>query len=164
MTKKYLIVIFLSFFIGNLVHAAGSGGDEDSKKIKLSNYKKANSMIKQAKKLEKKNKIEKAKKKYKKAIDYLVLANKEKANQPDILNYLGFAHRKIGDFENAEVYYKLGLSIDPEHIGINEYLGELYVQTGRIDEAKKRLKVLENCKCKEFEELKSVISTGNSKY
>ena len=72
--------------------------------------------------------------------------------------------QKIGDFENAEVYYKLGLSIDPEHIGINEYLGELYVQTGRIDEAKKRLKVLENCKCKEFEELKSVISTGNSKY
>ena len=121
-------------------------------------------MIKQGKKLEKKGKSEKAKKKYLKAIDYLVKANNEDPENPDILNYLGYSHRKTGDFENAEVYYKLGLSINPNHIGINEYLGELYVQTGRIDKAKERLKVLENCKCDEFEVLKSVINSGNSKY
>ena len=162
MFKKYSIIVLIYLFFNNSIFAAGGDGGET--KIKLSNYKKANTMIKQAKKLEKKNKTEKAKNKYLKAIDYLVLANKQKPNNPDILNYLGYSHRKIGDFENAEVYYKMGLDIEPTHIGINEYLGELYVQTGRIDKAKKRLKVLENCKCKEFEELKSVIESGKSKY
>lgn len=162
MFKKYFIIIVISFLFDASAHAAGSGGEEP--KIKLSNFKKANTMIKQGKKLEKKGKSEKAKKKYLKAIDYLVKANNEDPENPDILNYLGYSHRKTGDFENAEVYYKLGLSINPNHIGINEYLGELYVQTGRIDKAKERLKVLENCKCDEFEVLKSVINSGNSKY
>ena len=33
-----------------------------------------------------------------------------------------------------------GLALEPNHIGINEYLGELYVVTNRIDLAKERLK------------------------
>ena len=66
---------------------------------------------------------------------------KKKPNQPDTLNYLGFASRKIGDFEIAEKYYLEGLSIKPDHFGINEYLGELYVNTNRLDKAKERLKV-----------------------
>ena len=40
---------------------------------------------------------------------------------------------------------------------INEYLGELYVKTNRIDLAKKRLAILEKCNCEEFKELKEVI-------
>jgi tetratricopeptide (TPR) repeat protein len=164
MFKKFIVTFLMLFILNTSVYAAGSGGEENDSKIKLSNYKKANSMIKAAKKLEKKGKPEKAKVKYLKAIDYLVEANYQKPNNPDILNYLGYSHRKIGDFENAEVYYKLGLDINPNHVGINEYLGELYVQTGRIEEAKMRLKVLENCKCEEFEELKNVINSGKSKY
>ena len=56
------------------------------------------------------------------------------------------------------------LSIDPNHFGINEYLGELYVNTNRIDKAKERLKILESCNCEEFEELKNAIKQGSSKY
>jgi tetratricopeptide (TPR) repeat protein len=162
MFKKYFIIILVSFLFNAPTYSAGSGGDED--KPKISDFKKASTMIKQGKKLEKKGKSEKAKKKYLKAIDYLVKANKQSPNNPDILNYLGYSHRKTGDFENAEVYYKLGLSIDANHIGINEYLGELYVQTGRIDKAKERLKILENCKCDEFNILQNAISSGVSKY
>ena len=59
----------------------------------------------------------------------------------------------------------LGLEIDPNHVGINEYLGELYVATDRIDLAKERLKILENCKCEEYNELKEIIAgTKKSKY
>ena len=83
----------------------------------------------------------------------------------DTLNLLGFSHRKIGDYVNAEIYYSMGLAIDPEHVGINEYMGELFVVTNRIDEAKKRLAALENCNCKEYNELKQVIEgTKQSKY
>ena len=52
----------------------------------------------------------------------------------------------------------MGLEVDPKHIGINEYMGELFVVTNRIDEAKKRLAVLENCNCEEYNQLKQVIN------
>ena len=84
---------------------------------------------------------------------------------PDILNYLGFTLRKTGNFEQAEKYYLQGLAIDPNHKGINEYLGELYVATNRLDLAKERLKILENCNCEEYTELKEIIDgTKKSKY
>ena len=57
----------------------------------------------------------------------------------------------------AEVYYSQGLEIDPNHVGINEYLGELYVETNRIDLAKQRLEILKNCNCEEYRELKELI-------
>ena len=41
------------------------------------------------------------------------------------LNYLGFTTRKLGNFEDAEIYYNMGLKLNPNHVGINEYLGEL---------------------------------------
>jgi len=41
----------------------------------------------------------------------------------------------------------LGLQVDPKHVGINEYLGELYVVTNRIDLAKERLEILKSCNC-----------------
>ena len=64
-----------------------------------------------------------------------------------------------------EKYYLEGLAIEPNHIGINEYLGELYVATGRMELAKKRLNILKNCNCKEFEELKEIIEgKKKSKY
>ena len=81
------------------------------------------------------------------------------------MNYLGFTTRKLGDFEQGEKYYLQGLDINPVHVGINEYLGELYVATNRIELAKERLKVLENCNCKEYSDLEAVITgTKKSKY
>ena len=91
-------------------------------------------------------------------------SNEKNPNQADTLNYLGFALRKLGNFEEAEKYYLEGLSIKPDHYGINEYLGELYIQTNRIELAKERLEVLENCNCKEYNELKEVIENNYSNY
>ena len=162
MIKKIFFTLILSSFLTVCVLAAGSS-DSDSSKVKT-DYDKAVSFIDNAKKYEASGKTDKVNKSYKKALKLLTKSNLKKPNNADTLNYLGFTTRKLGDYKNGEKYYLQGLALQPNHIGINEYLGELYVQTGRIDEAKKRLKVLENCKCKEFEELKSVISTGNSKY
>ena len=81
----------------------------------------------------------------------------------NILNYMGFTSRKSGNFNEAEKFYLKGLSLDPKHNGINEYLGELYVQTNRIEKAKERLAVLKNCNCEEFEELELIIKTRGSK-
>ena len=162
MLKKYLIAFFLITLFSIGAHAAGT--DDGSSKIK-SNYDKAVKLIKSAKKYEKKGKTEKANKRYEKAQKLLIVSNKKKPLQANTLNYLGFTTRKLGDYENGEKYYLLGLEIDPSHKGINEYLGELYVVTNRIDLAKERLNVLENCNCEEYDELKEIIDgTKTSKY
>ena len=157
--KKYLFITLTLFLFTSYSYSAGT----DPKPAKVKNdYAKAVESIKWAKKYEKKGKIEKAKKRYQKAQELLIKSNKKKPLQADTLNYLGFTTRKLGDFENGEKYYLLGLEIEPKHIGINEYLGELYVVTNRIDLAKERLKVLENCNCEEYDELKEIIN-GNKK-
>ena len=163
MIKNYIIILFFLLSTTNSF-SAGSSSSDDSSKVK-SNYDKAVVLIKSAKKLEKKGKTEKANKKYEKAQKLLIKSNDKNPNNADTLNYLGFTTRKLGDFSNGEKYYLQGLAIEPKHIGINEYLGELYVATNRIDLAKERLEVLKDCNCKEFNELKDVIE-GNktSKY
>ena len=161
MIKKIFVILFLTLFTTNSFSA---GSDSTSTKVK-SNYDKAVQSIKFAKKYEAKGKLEKAKKRYAKAQKLLLKANKEKPLQADTLNYLGFTTRKLGDYENGEKYYLLGLEINPSHVGINEYLGELYVATNRINLAKERLKVLESCNCEEYNELKEIIEgTKKSKY
>ena len=158
MLKKISLVLFLILFSAQ---AYSAGSDSTPKKVK-SDYDKAVESIKFAKKYEKKGKVEKAKKRYEKAQKFLLKSNKEKPNQADTLNYLGFATRKLGNYEEGEKYYLLGLKIEPDHKGINEYLGELYVVTNRIELAKQRLDVLKNCNCEEYEELKDIID-GNKK-
>ncbi len=161
MIKNILTTFILLIMFSVNSFSAGTGS---STKVK-SDYAKAVDLIKFAKKYEKKGKIEKANKRYEKAQKLLIKSNKKKPLQPDTLNYLGFTTRKLGDYENGEKYYLLGLEINPNHIGINEYLGELYVVTNRIDLAKERLKVLESCNCEEYNELKEIIAgTKKSKY
>ena len=153
MKKIFLIILFNLCFINSSFSAGSSSSSSSS-----SNYDKAVKLIKSAKKFEKKDKIEKAKTNYEKAQKLLIASNKKKPKNADTLNYLGFTTRKLGDFSNGEKYYLEGLAINPNHIGINEYLGELYVVTNRLNLAHERLKVLENCNCEEYEELKAIIA------
>ena len=161
MIKKIFVILILTLFTTSSFSA---GSDSTSSKIK-SNYDKAVESIKFAKKYESKGKLEKAKKRYAKAQKLLLKSNSEKPNKADTLNYLGFTTRKLGDYENGEKYYLQGLELDPNHIGINEYLGELYVATKRVELAKERLEVLKGCNCDEFNDLKEIIAgTKQSKY
>tara|TARA_Y100000389_G_scaffold151977_1_gene151830 strand:- start:1523 stop:2062 length:540 start_codon:yes stop_codon:yes gene_type:complete len=175
---KIISIFFVSIFLSLSAYAAGSkstssdtfegtgGRDELSYlNVKNSNFKKGKDAIKQAKKYLKKGKKEKSIKRFNDAIKYLITANKNYPDNPDILNLLGFSYRNVEDFIMAEIYYKQGLEIDQYHIGINEYLGKLYVQTNRPDLANERLQVLNNCNCEEFDELKEAIAgTKKSKY
>ena len=160
--KKIFFILFIIISITNSSYAASSSSNT---KTTTSNYDKAVKLIKFAKKYEKKGKVDKANKRYEKALDLLLKSNKKKPNNADILNYLGFTTRKLGDFKTGEKYYLEGLAIEPNHIGINEYLGELYVATNRVGLAKERLEILKDCNCEEYKELKEIIDgTKKSKY
>ena len=160
---KNLFVIILTLLLSTSLMAAGSDSSSDSSSNEESLYKDAVKLVKRAGKLEKKDKTDKAKKLYSQAFDKLEKAYKSDKKNPDILNYMGFTTRKTGNFEKAEKFYLEGLSLKPNHNGINEYLGELYVQTNRIDKANERLEVLKSCNCKEYSELELIIKTKGSK-
>ena len=158
---KNILIIVLSLFLSSTLMAAGSdssssGGSSSSMDESL--YEDAVKLVKRAGKLEKKDKIDKARKLYAQAFNKLEKAYKSDKKNPDILNYMGFTTRKTGNFEKAEKFYLEGLSLKPDHNGINEYLGELYVQTNRIDKANERLEVLKSCNCKEYKQLEKIIA------
>ena len=158
MFKKIFIILIALFvfsqYFGESRAASSDSGNSDNY---MNLYDDAKKFVLRAKKLEEKNKTDRASKLYSKALEKLRDAYKTDRNNPDILNYLGFTLRKTDKFEEAEKYYLAGLKIKPDHNGINEYLGELYVKTGRMDLAKERLAVLESCNCEEYGELKEVI-------
>jgi len=160
-TIVFVLIGLFYLFNYNFAHGAMTGSDDSGSSKTLTKFerlqKKATALVKKAKKLEAKNKIEKAKKNYLKAYDILKEANKIEPNNPDVLNYLGFTLRKTGDLKNAEIFYLEGLKLDSTHPGINEYLGELYLETNRIELAKERLEALRGCDCEEFEELDALI-------
>ena len=143
--------------------AYSAGSDSNSEENMSSLFSEAKKLVKRAGKLEKKEKNDKAKNLYSQAFEKLKKAYASDKKNPDILNYMGYTSRKIGNFEQAEKFYLTGLSIKPDHNGINEYLGELYVQTNRIDKANERLEVLRNCNCDEFNELELIIKTRGTK-
>jgi tetratricopeptide (TPR) repeat protein len=157
--KKIVYIILISL----MTQYAYSAGSDSSDESKSNYYDDAKKLVKKAGKLEKKEKIDKAKKLYSQAFKKLEKAYSSEKKNPDILNYMGYTSRKIGNFEQAEKFYLTGLSIKPDHNGINEYLGELYVQTNRLDKAKERLDVLKNCNCEEYKELELIIKTRGSK-
>jgi len=162
--KKLIYTLLIIIALTNNSFSAGTSSDNDSSP-KVSDYTKAKKLVKAAKKYEKKGKIEKAQKRYAKAQKLLLKSNKKKPLQADTLNYLGFTTRKLGDYEKGEEFYLQGLQIEPNHNGINEYLGELYMVTNRMDLAKERLEVLKSCDCKEYKQLKEIIKgTKKSKY
>ena len=163
--KNFLVSICLFLLLSVGAHSAGSSSGDSSTTVKKTNYEKAVSYIDKAKKFEEDGKQKKAEKQYEKAQKLLIKSNENEPNNADTLNYLGFTTRKLGNFNLGEEYYLQGLAIEPKHNGINEYLGELYVVTNRMDLAKERLEVLRNCNCEEFQELKEIIDgTRKSKY
>lgn len=83
-----------------------------------------------------------------------------KLDHADLYNLLGFASRKTGDYARAEVYYVQALRLDPRHLGALEYQGQLFAETGRLDQARRNLATLTAlCPkgCEELEDLQEAI-------
>jgi len=89
---------------------------------------------------------------YQKAIPHLMQALAKRPHDADVLNYLGFAHRKVGvtesdtardgDFQKSLIFYQAALAIDPNHKGVHEYLGELYLAMNDVGAAHREMNTL----------------------
>lgn len=92
------------------------------------------------------------------------LLNRIVADSPknaDAYNYLGYSHRKLGNRDQALTYYNQALTLDPNHRGALEYLGELYLDMGDLPKAEEQLgKLAKICgpRCAEYRELQEEVA------
>ena len=115
---KSIYVLFVSLFLSTSLIAAGSDSSSSSSSSsgsskEVSLYDDAVKLVKRAGKLEKKEKTEKAKKLYTQAFNKLEKAYKIDKKNPDILNYMGFTSRKVGNFDQAEKFYRVNHTLQP---------------------------------------------------
>ena len=161
-----LKILVSLFFIssGSLSFAAGTDSGSSTNSSSNSNDKTTNAIdvnveFQRAKKLI-------YKKKYEKGLDTLKSIEEETPfgyTSADLYNYMGFASRKqkIPNYKDAEKYYLKALSFDKNHIGALEYLGELYVETDRRDEALvllDRIKMIAGDDSSEYKDLNKLLN------
>jgi predicted Zn-dependent protease len=101
---------------------------------------------------------------YSQALPTLTELDQKMPNNPDVLNLIGFSLRKTGNTDRALDYYNRALALNPNHLGANEYLGELYLELKQPKKAKERLAVLQKAcgDCEEYEDLKTKVDQAVS--
>ena len=90
-----------------------------------------------------------------------VLAAVQNQSDSKVLTMIGYSKRKLGNFDEGVAYYQRALAIDPNNADTREYLGEAYVETGRMDLAKAELANVEalcGTECEQYQDLAAAIA------
>ena len=105
-------------------------------------------------------------KQYEDAIKKLELVVAKEPRNVDALNYLAYSHRELGRHDVSMRYYQQALAINANHRGANEYLGQLYLKTGKMKEAQAQLAKLQKLcgkGCEEYESLRTAIAKAGGR-
>jgi len=82
-------------------------------------------------------------------------------DHPDVANYIGYANRRMGHYEQSKIWYEAALKADPRHTRTWSYYGMWQAEQGNRVKAREYLtKVASLCgntNCREYVELKAVI-------
>ena len=97
---------------------------------------------------------------YESAIAILQKIVEQQPKNADALNLMGYSYRKLDNYDQSLKYYEQALKLEPDHIGANEYLGELYLEMKNLPKAEERLATLTKaCNgCQEQKELEEKIA------
>jgi tetratricopeptide (TPR) repeat protein len=86
----------------------------------------------------------------------------------EVANYVGYAYRKIGDYELSKVWYDRALAADPDHVRTWEYYGLWHLEQGNKLKAQDFLEKVHalcgNTTCQEYIDLKAAIEDGRNSY
>lgn len=80
--------------------------------------------------------LDKAKSAYAGALKKFTKATELNPGMHEAWNYLGYAHRKLGNYEAALTAYDRALAIEPKYAQAIEYRGQAYLGLNRLDDAK----------------------------
>lgn len=83
-----------------------------------------------------------AQKKYKKALERVENAVSLDPTYAEAWNLVGYASRKLGDYDKSFNAYDKCLAIKPDLAAAHEYLGEAYLEKGQLDKSREQLAIL----------------------
>ncbi len=72
----------------------------------------------------------------------------------DVANYIGYAYRRLGNYEKSKIWYEAALKADPNHVRTWSYYGMWQMEQGNrlkaLDDLQKVKLICGNEKCEEF--------------
>lgn len=88
-------------------------------------------------------------------------------DHPDVANYIGYANRKMGHYDDSKVWYEKALAADPQHVRTWSYYGMWHMEQGNrlkaVDYLDKVRALCGTTSCEEYRQLKAVID-GKASY
>ena len=85
---------------------------------------------------------------------------------PDVANYIGYANRKMGNYEQSKIWYEAALKADPNHTRTWSYYGMWQMEQGnrlKAEDFLQKVNVLCGATtCEEYRQLKAVIDGTGS--
>jgi Flp pilus assembly protein TadD len=99
---------------------------------------------------------------YGRALPLLFRLDRAYPDEPEVLNWLGFAHRKLKDYPRAKHFYDAALRIEPTYRPALEYQGMWFIETGDIPAAKANLAKLRTicAACEETKDLEEALKAA----
>lgn len=86
---------------------------------------------------------------------------------PDVANYIGYANRKLGNYDDSKYWYDKALAAAPDHVRTWSYYGMWHMEQGNRLKANDFLDKVNalcgNTTCEEYRQLKAVID-GKASY
>lgn len=136
--KKIIYLILTTFLAAEISLAAGGDESSSSSSSSSSSYGSSNKKVDVFYEVKTLIRMSKFKEAHSKLEDMSV-----GVEEAERLNLLGFTARKSGNLDIAGKYYNAALKLHPKHTGALEYQGELFIQLGKMDQAKANLAKLE---------------------
>jgi tetratricopeptide (TPR) repeat protein len=78
-------------------------------------------------------------------------------DHPDVATELGYAARKLGDYQLSKYWYEHALAIDPQHVKTWQYYGMWQVEQGNMLKAGdmlEKIRLICGTECREYQDLK----------
>lgn len=97
------------------------------------------------------------------AAEALAAFTRANPGNADGYNLLGYSYRHLKRYDESLAAYNKALTLDPKHRGAHEYIGEAYIQLGRLDKAKEHLDTLDKLcffSCEEYRDLKKAYESA----
>ena len=83
------------------------------------------------------------------------------------MHAIGYAYRKLGQYEDSKIWYEKALAADPNHVRTWSYYGMWQTEQGNrlkaLDDLQKVKLICGNTSCQEYRQLKAVIE-GKASY
>jgi tetratricopeptide (TPR) repeat protein len=86
---------------------------------------------------------------------------------PDVANLVGFASRKLGNYDDARYWYEKALAADPKHTRTWQYYGQWHLEQGnrlKAEEHLERIRAICGTDCEDYKSLDVAIRSGKLAY